>query len=430
MRKMRVLGMLSGTSMDAIDLATAELCLEGDTIGLTPLGDHAIAYPTDLSRRLQTAIREGTGGPAEWCALDNDVGNAMARAVARTRETFGDADLVGCLGQTIHHSVQQGTVLGTLQIGQPAWIAETSGLPVITNMRARDVAAGGHGAPLAVTLDTLWLNGCAGASAEPVSGSASGSRGVTIALNIGGIANITVVGGQQPLAYDTGPGNALIDAAAELVTAGRQCRDTDGHLARAGSVREDLLTELGRAEHFRLPPPKSTGKEEFGFEQLRAALDRVDPVRDEDLVATVTDLTARTIAEECARFTDEHTACTVVASGGGVANPTLMNGLRQHLDRAGITLSTSEELGLPVHAKEAYLAALLGYLAFNGITGNVPSATGARGPRPLGEITPGSRPLRLPPPAETPVRVLRIHDGSQREDAAHPEEKCVSSTWQ
>jgi anhydro-N-acetylmuramic acid kinase len=371
---MKVVGVISGTSMDAVDVALADLHLDGDTVVLTPLGHAEHPFPDDLR----------TGSAAELCRADTRLGQAFAAAAL----AMGDADLVASLGQTVHHWVEDGRCLGTLQLGQPAWIAEATGLPVVADLRVRDVAAGGHGAPLASTLDALWLADLAASTGRPA-----------VALNIGGIANVTVVApGSAPVAYDTGPGNALLDAAVLELSHGKRAHDVDGELALRGEVRPDLLAALLADPYYALPAPKSTGKELFDLAYLHRAVSGT--VGGEDLVATLVELTARTIADAC------RGAGVVVGSGGGMRNPALVAALTRALD--GVDLVTSDSLGLPSDAKEAYLSALLGFLTWHGVPANAPSATGASGPRLLGSITPGRDPLRLPEPAGTPVTRLRI----------------------
>jgi anhydro-N-acetylmuramic acid kinase len=382
-----VLGLLSGTSMDGVDVAAAELRLDDDTVELRPLGSTVLPYPEVLHRKLLAVLPPADASTEDLCRLDTYVGQQFAAAARLGVELAGGrADLVASLGQTLYHWVQgSGRVRGTLQIGQPAWIAEATGLPVVADLRARDVAAGGQGAPLAGVFDALWL------ADEP---------GTTVALNLGGIANITVVGGLRPLAYDTGPGNALIDLAAGELTGTPQ--DTDGRIAATGTVRTELLDVLLADAYYRRPPPKSTGKEHFNADYLARALDKLPAkIDDGDVLATLTELTACTIADACHA---EH-ATKVVASGGGVHNPVLLAALRRRLD---VPLVVSDELGLPADGKEAHLTALLGFLTWHGITGNTPGTTGAIGPRVLGSITPGAGPLRLPEPATQQPRRLRV----------------------
>ncbi|HEY8371519.1 MAG TPA: anhydro-N-acetylmuramic acid kinase [Pseudonocardiaceae bacterium] len=390
----RVVGLLSGTSVDGIDVAAADLELTGDTVELTPLGATEVAFPPDLRAAVLDALPPAPCSAEQLCLLDTRLGQAFAEAARAgiTQLADGHADLIASLGQTVYHWIDaDGHCQGTLQLGQPAWIAEATGLPVVADLRVRDVAAGGHGAPLVGVLDRLWLADLAAAGRVPV------------ALNIGGIANITVVTGETGvLAYDTGPGNALLDAACRMISGGTLQHDVDGELARAGTVRQDLLDRLLADPYYTAAPPKSTGKERFHVDYLRSVLEGLPAVRDTDLLATLTELTAVTVADACRA----HGADLVVASGGGVRNPALMAALARRL--GDIELATSDDLGVPVDAKEAYLTALLGFLTWHGLASNVPEATGARGPRVLGSITPGRSPLRLPPPATTTPARLRV----------------------
>jgi anhydro-N-acetylmuramic acid kinase len=391
---LRVVGLISGTSIDGIDVAAAEFRASGEELILVPLGCLELDYPDRLREDLLAALPPAPSSAEKLTRLDTEVGQAFAEA-ARTgidELAGGHADLVASLGQTVFHWVEDGSAKGTLQLGQPAWIAERTGLPVVADLRARDVAAGGHGAPLASTLDALWL--------RPLVDE-TGRAGA--AVNIGGIANITVAtpeGGV--LAYDTGPGNALLDLAAARATGGTQRSDTDGALAALGRVRGDLLDRLLADPYYVAPPPKSTGKEHFHAAYLDTAVDGLPEIAGNDLLATLTELTAITIASACR----EHKVDTVVFSGGGVANPTLMAALRTALDSS--TVTTSGEIGLSSSGKEAYLTALLGWLTWQGLPANMPMATGARGSRLLGSITPGAAALRLPEARQTVISRLRV----------------------
>ncbi|WAP54120.1 anhydro-N-acetylmuramic acid kinase [Streptomyces sp. S465] len=387
---MRVIGLMSGTSHDAVDAAAADLVLDGDTVVLAPLGLVSEAYPEELRSALSAALPPAATTMKEVCALDTRIGQAFASLAARADRELcaGRADLIGSHGQTVYHWAEGGRVHGTLQLGQPAWIAEATGCPVVSDLRARDVAAGGQGAPLVSLVDALWLRG---------------RPGVRAALNLGGIANITVVSSAgDPLAFDTGPANALIDAAARDLTGGRLDHDADGAMAARGTVHGPLLERLLAEPYYALPAPKTTGKELFHGSYLRAALAAVGPVRDDDVVATVTELTARTVADAVRSM---H-ATEVIASGGGTRNPTLMGALRRAL--GGIALRTSDELGLPAAAKEAYAFAVLAFLTAHGLAGTAPSCTGARHPRVLGSITPGRRGLTLPAPGQQAPTRLEI----------------------
>ena len=384
MTSVRTIGLISGTSMDGIDVAVADLRLDGEIVELVPVRHTEVPYPDDLRDRLLDALPPGACSAEELCRLDTLVGQAFGAAAA----AMGEAELVASLGQTVYHWVEDGRCIGTLQLGQPAWIAEATGLPVVADLRARDVAAGGHGAPMASTLDELWL--------------ADQDR-TAAALNIGGIANITVVTPDGPtLAYDTGPGNALLDLAVRRSSSGARHFDEGGALAGTGSPRTDLLERLLADPYYARAAPKSTGKEHFHGDYLDTALAGLPEPTEADLLATLVELTAVTIAREC----NAHGVRRVVASGGGVRNSTLMAALGRHLGSTEVV--SSAELGLPDDAKEAYLSALLGFLTWHGLPANRPDATGAAGPRLLGSITPGAEPLRLPAPARTAVTRLRV----------------------
>ncbi|MFE5917441.1 anhydro-N-acetylmuramic acid kinase [Streptomyces sp. NPDC056468] len=382
---MRVIGLMSGTSHDAIDAAAADLNLVGESLVLKTLGLVSEAYDEALREVIAEALPPGVVSMAEVCRLDTRIGQAFAGAAVRAdRELCGGrAELVASHGQTVYHWAEDAQVHGTLQLGQPAWIAEATGLPVVADFRPRDIAAGGQGAPLVSLVDLLWLRG---------------RPGTPVALNVGGIANLTAPDGT---AFDTGPGCALIDAAARGFSGGRLAYDVDGALAGRGSVHEPLLLRLLEEPYYALPAPKTTGKEHFHLGHLRDALAGFGTLPAEDVVATLTMLTARTVADAVRAMG----ATEVIASGGGTRNPVLMRMLGQRLP--GVALRTSDELGLPSAAKEAYAFAVLGFLTAHGLPGTVPSATGARHARVLGSITPGRDGLRLPPPAqERPVRLV------------------------
>lgn len=382
---MRVIGLMSGTSYDAIDAGAADLSLDGDSLVLKPLGLVSEAYDETLREAFAASLPPGTTSMAEVCRLDTRIGQAFAAtAVRAVRELCdGRAELIASHGQTVYHWAEDGQVHGTLQLGQPAWLAEATGLPVVADFRSRDIAAGGQGAPLVSLVDLLWLRG---------------RPGTPVALNLGGIANLTAPDGT---AFDTGPGCALIDAAARGFSGGRLSYDVDGALAGGGTVHEPLLLRLLEEPYYALPAPKTTGKELFHLGHLRDALSGVGTLPAEDVIATLTMLTARTVADAVRTLG----ATEVIASGGGTRNPVLMRMLGQRLP--GVALRTSDELGLASGAKEAYAFAVLGFLTAHGLPGTAPSATGARHARVLGSITPGRDGLRLPPPAgQRPVRLV------------------------
>lgn len=366
---MRVIGLMSGTSYDAIDAAAVDLRLDGDRLVLTPLGMLSQPYPDDLRGELARLLPPASTSVEQVCQLDTGIGQAFAQVAQQAVEQLsgGYADLIVSHGQTVFHWVDDGQVRGTLQLGQPAWIAEATGTTVVSDLRSRDVAAGGQGAPLVSIVDVLWLRG---------------RPGVPIALNLGGIANITVVDG-DPVAFDTGPANALIDAVVTELTVGRLGFDADGVMAGRGQVHAELLERLLAEPYYALPAPKSTGKELFNLAYLARMMEGLPEVPADDLVATVTALTARTVADAVRR----HRGTEVIASGGGIRNPVLMKLLAAELGE--VPIRTTDDLGLPSSAKEALAFAVLGFLTVHGLGGTVPSCTGARHSSVLGSITPG-----------------------------------------
>jgi len=383
-----VLGLMSGTSMDGIDAAVADLALAGEVLRLRPLGHTTVDYSPELRDELVAALPPASTTLAAVCRLHTRIGQEFAAAAeqALSRQNV-DADLIVSHGQTVFHWVEDGRVEGTLQLGGPAWIAERTGLPVVSDLRSADVAAGGQGAPLVSLFDTLLLG-----------------RGTTAraALNLGGIANLTVVPpAGPPLAYDAGPANALLDAAVVSLTGGAERCDRDGGRAARGRVHPGLLAALHDDGYYRRPPPKTTGKERFHAGYLEAVLAQVGAVDPDDLLATLTAHAADVVAAECRR----HGVAEVVASGGGTANPVLMDALEGRLGPA-CRLRRIDDLGIASEAKEAYAFAVLGYLTVHGVPGALPACTGARRGALLGSLTPGARPLALPPPADVvPTRL-------------------------
>lgn len=382
---MRVIGCISGTSYDAIDAAVVDLELNGEVIEARLVATVHAALPVELRASIALLLPPATTTIEAVCRLDTEFGQAVADVVAPLCSAH-DAELVVSHGQTVFHWVEGSVVRGTLQLGAPAWIAERCGLPVVSDLRSRDVAAGGQGAPLVSLLDELLFLDVA-------------DRGV---LNLGGIANITVRSGQGVLAWDLGPANGLMDAAVSWLTDGAEAYDADGVRAARGTVRSDLLDRLLDEPYYGLPAPKSTGKELFHLEYLLDRVSDVAPIDGDDLVATCTELTASLVARVCT----ERRLTSLVASGGGTRNPVLMN--RIAALAPGVTVSTTDDFGLPSQAKESFAFALLGFLTWHGLPGITPTATGARHPSVLGSITPGRHPLALPPPSSVRPHRLTI----------------------
>lgn len=395
---MRVIGLMSGTSYDAIDAAAADIRIDGDTLVLTPLGMVSEPYSGELRAAVAAAVPPASTTVGQICQLDTEIGQAFAAVAARANAELcgGSAELISSHGQTMFHWVEGAQVKGTLQLGQPAWIAEKTGCTVVSDLRSRDVATGGQGAPLVSAFDVLWLNG-----------RTSGS----VALNLGGIANVTAPGGAPtstaegaavPIAFDTGPANALIDAAVGEFTAGEQWFDLGGALGAAGTPNVDLLAQLLSEPYYAQPAPKSTGKELFHRDYLLAALRGYESLSLADIVATLTALTARTVADSVKALA----ATEVVVSGGGTKNPTLMAMLRDEL--GDIALVSSDELGVTSDIKEALAFAVLGYLTAHGLPGSIASCTGARHASVLGSLTPGSRGLPRITSVPSAPKTMRI----------------------
>lgn len=387
---MKIIGMISGTSFDAIEAVAMIINLSDRTVHAQLRGHVSVPYEDALRQRVAELLPPKATTIDEVCRLDTDIGQAFATVAADLADIYfdGEADVVCSHGQTVFHWVQDGRAQGTLQIGQAAWIAEATGATAVSDVRSRDVAAGGHGAPLASLMDVLLL----GTNPSLVRG----------ALNLGGIANITVVGpSRAPRAYDIGPANALMDAAMSWTSDGQATFDADGASAARGDVDDELLRAFLAEPYFNEPAPKSTGKELFHLEYLRAKLGSRD-ISPDDLLATLCELTASSVA----RAVREEGVHELFASGGGTRNPVLMSALRRHLADGEVSLSLIDDFGIPEAAKEAALFALIGFFSVRGIPANVASCTGARHPVVLGAITPGRQALSTIDAAEHPTRLV------------------------
>lgn len=358
---------MSGTSLDGMDAALVRL--ESPTQA-TLLDFITRPYSDDERAQIRRALNGATAAElarlhvklADWAA------DAVQAVLVRGGVPASDLSLIAFPGQTIWHEPP----VVTWQLGEPAVLAERFGVRIVSGFRARDVAAGGQGAPLVPMADVLLF-------AAP--------DAPRILLNLGGMANLTYVERRAQevgvLAFDTGPGVAVIDATARLVDRQRSY-DRDGKIAAQGHPNEEVLAELLADPFFISPPPKSTGRERFGDSYAHVLHERLPGA---DAVATAVELTARSVAEAVGRWTPA--GVDVVVSGGGCHHPGLMLSLERHLALRGAhPLRRFDELFFPGDAKEAVAFALLGYLTLRGQPGNVPAATGADGPRVLGSVTP------------------------------------------
>jgi anhydro-N-acetylmuramic acid kinase len=377
-----IIGLMSGTSLDGIDAALVEFEGAVDAPDWRMLAFVEIPYDPHQRSAIHDAIV--AGGAPSLCRLHADLGEWLADAALRVCREHGvgpaDVAVIGSHGQTVWHEPPAAGRRGaTLQLGCPSTIAERTGIPVVSDFRSRDMAAGGEGAPLVPWVDRLLFS-------HP-----SRKR---VLQNIGGMANLTWLpprGSDEPLlAFDTGPGNALIDAAVYLATDGALTYDADGAWANAAAPDEALLAELLAHPFLRREPPKSTGREVFGRPFVQALADRLAPTTREAwgaLVCTLTEFTARTITDAIETWLVPRGVDEVILTGGGAQNPALVERIRARL---AAPLSADEAaLGLRPAAKEAVAFAALAWAHVLGVPGNVPEATGAAGPRVLGSRTPG-----------------------------------------
>jgi anhydro-N-acetylmuramic acid kinase len=369
---MRVAGIMSGTSLDGIDVAVVDI--SGKKVGTVARS----TFPYSAKTRARIlAVSDSLSQTREISRLNAELGELYAQAVIKTCRGAGiplnSVELVGSHGQTIYHE-GSGEAPNTFQIGESSVIAERLGIPVVSDFRPRDIAAGGHGAPLVPLTDYMLFR------------SATKSRAV---LNIGGIANVTILPRkatpEDVIAFDTGPGNMAIDQLVSILTKGKKKYDRKGAIAAESYCNRRLLDRLLKDPYYAAPPPKTAGREQYGRSFVEKLLKTELPVP--DLIATATVLTAATIALAIRRFapaTEE-----IVAGGGGVHNTQLMNQLQAFLPHCRI--ATTAEFGVDPDAREAIAFAVLAYRTWRRQPGNLPSATGARRAVVLGKVTYGSR---------------------------------------
>jgi len=383
-----VIGLISGTSADGVDATLVKI------VGREPDRVETIAfttkpYPTEIR---ETVLRVSHNGDVETlCWLNFVLGEIFAEAALEVIKVAGVSakrvSLIGSHGQTVRHlppkpssSVPRPSSrqVGTLQIASPAVIAFRTGIPVVSDFRTKDMAAGGQGAPLVPLVDWLLLRH---------------SRKNRIALNIGGIANLTVLPAgaraSDVVAFDSGPGNMLIDGAVRHFSCGQESFDRNGEWAKHGKVDKNLLRWLMRHPFLRQPPPKSTGREMFGENFLQRILERSKRLglSPHDVVATLTAFTASSVADAIERFVLPKVGSVdeLIVSGGGANNPVLMAMLKERMPQ--ISVHRSDEFGINADAKEAIAFAVLAHRTVMGLAGNLPSATGAKMPVILGSIT-------------------------------------------
>jgi anhydro-N-acetylmuramic acid kinase len=393
---MIVAGIMSGTSADGINVALVKLAspqpmwsratrprvLDSSNLTFKFVAQAEYPYPKAVRRAVLQTMNAAQISVADLARLNFLLAELYAEAVLTTQRRFRlKVELIGCHGQTLYHQGEPTNFLGrklavTWQTGEGAVIAARTGVPVVSDFRPADMAAGGKGAPLVPFLDYLLYR----------------DRQIgRIVQNIGGIANLTAIpagaSAKQVIAFDTGPGNMVIDAVTERLFG--QPYDRGGRIAASGAVLERVVSEILRRPFFRRPPPKTAGREEFGREFAQQFIKSCGRASKADVVATATALTARSIADALRRFvlTRRGNYREFVVSGGGANNPTLLAMLANELRSLHLTIRASDEFGLPSAAKEAAAFALMAYETWNHRPSNLPSATGARRPAILGKIS-------------------------------------------
>jgi len=384
---MRILGLMSGTSADGIDAALIDLEGAPPTLSLKVIQHLTVEYAPELRAQVFAAFRPETSSADRLCRLHADLGEAYAFAAQALLDAAGidaeQVDLLALHGQTIWYEPPTEARPGSvLTLGEPAIVAEWTGITTVSGVRARDLAAGGRGAPLVAYLDWLLFR-------------SDQARGL---LNLGGIGNLTALPAHNshvpPLAFDTGPGNMLIDYCVERLTDGAQQYDDRGQLAAHGTIADGLLAELMAHPYLQQVPPKSTGRELFGTQfgadlWWRGEALGLPPL---DILATATAFTAESIAYAVAHLLPFPIAELYIA-GGGARNGTLMQLIAARLPE--VAVNPHDSLGLPAAVKECALMALIAYETWHGRVGALPVFTGARHATVLGALTPGRQ---WPPP--------------------------------
>ena len=385
-KSMTVAGIMSGTSADGIDVAVVRITAAGPQPKLALLAHQSFRFPLALRRAVLAAMNADSTSTAELARLNWRLGIAYSEAVLAIAKRHNlKLDLIGCHGQTLYHQPRAVKYIDrqfacTWQAGEAQVIAASVRVPVVSNFRPADMLAGGQGAPLVPLLDYVLF--------------AHAQRG-RVLQNIGGIANLTAIpasaGADQIVAFDTGPGNMVIDALAQKLF--NRPYDRNGAIAAEGAVLASALARALRNPYFQLKPPRTAGREQFGREYAAKLL--ADCLRHstrlEDAMATATALTAETISQSYKRFCKRKmlagSGVDYIVSGGGARNHTLMAMLAQRLEPMGCELAVSNEFGLPAEAKEAAAFALLAWQTWHHLPGNVPAATGAARPAILGQVT-------------------------------------------
>jgi len=380
---MLVIGLMSGTSVDGIDAALVEITeQEAQKLNVEVINFINTPYSKKMREKILECTDPGTGSVDKICRLNFELGELFAQAAKEVVESKGlsmqDVSLIGSHGQTVYHDVSD-DFISTLQIGEASVIAERTQVTTISNFRSSDIAAGGQGAPLVPYVDYILFK------------SDDYNR---VMQNIGGIGNFTYIPKNAKIedikGTDTGPGNMLIDGVVQILTNGEQSYDKDGMISKSGKISDVLLDDLMTHPFTKKAPPKTTGREVFGLNYAKEIINKGKNMKlsDEDIVATVTAFTAKSIVDAYLRFIGTNID-QVIISGGGSYNPTLISMIKYYVKnmiREKTRVMILEELGFSSDAKEAVAFAVLAYQTYKGRKNNVPQITGAKRSVTLGEM--------------------------------------------
>jgi len=375
-KKVRAIGLMSGTSADGINASIIEIETKGREKKISLLHHNLYPFSKKLRETILNSSKSGGGSSGEICLLNFTLGEQFAKAAIKIAQEANielkEIDFIGSHGQTISHL----TGKATLQIGEPAVIAEMTGIKTVADFRPGDIAAGGEGAPLTPYPHFILF----------------GNLGKSVVVNnLGGISNLTYLPkngtAEDIIAFDTGPANMLIDSLVFILSKGKRYYDRNGEMAQKGIINEEFLSRILKHPYFKKAPPKSTGRELFGVELARDILGELpDNMTENDIIATATALTARSIANSYKSFIKGEIE-EAIFCGGGTKNKTMMSMIREEL--SPINVKTTDDYGIPSEAVESIAFALLGEATLSGVPSNVPSATGARRRVVLGKVVAG-----------------------------------------
>ncbi|HDR04812.1 MAG TPA: anhydro-N-acetylmuramic acid kinase [Candidatus Marinimicrobia bacterium] len=367
--KIRCAGLMTGTSMDGLDICVADIQMSKEKLDYQVIGTGEIPFPQELKQRIRKSLN---GSTPLLCELNYDLGRFYGDALSNFLDTerISGVELIGTHGQTVHHVSGH----SSLQIGEPSFLAERLKVPVVSDFRAKDIAAGGTGAPLIPFLDQYLFG-------KQVFGA--------VLLNIGGVANVTILppkqSGMPILGFDTGPGMALLDEQFQRIFA--KAYDEDGSLAGEGRINEALLKMWLQHPFIQAAAPKSTGRDVFGLNWLDEHQNELDSLADVDMLATLAAFTADAVALNLQPYLESCEIQKLYLSGGGSHHSVISNRLKEKL--RSLDLAKTESLGVDVNSKEALGFAVLAVAFVKGIPGNIPSVSGAKKPVLLGKLTLG-----------------------------------------